>query len=552
MKLNLAPLLLLVIASCAKPLVTNSDRGKFGYETWYYPSIPDSPNIDDIVKVNVALLPLPEPPKPATVNPKTFFDLRDSIPHTFLKVIGAKADSIPQIINAIQSDLSKVPTPRPVTLNIVGGKVFRNDVIDEFKVRLLISSVARYYYDKRLLHSNTRIGQLSTTIELIGDNFIIKTIDRLENDLELIDLGTLDRKNEVTFSSDLKGEVGAGTDISETNSNSNTNSQGGGSQNNISSSDLDGLNRVENTSSAENKGEEKTSEERKVDISKKAGVTAALKYENSSTINETLKLQYQRIKTSFSFSEKSLIVTQSSAPNRPISENVFVTLTLKANDRGSAQRDYLDAAQLFKSGSREINDLNNSGLQLVSLRYIPCDFDRIKLSTQAEGVIRSVKNQVRGRNSGEFDDKVIYLPFRTGVDSVDLPSSSLDGCTKLYSMKMVFKDSLGNQIPYEVRSAIHGDIENSELSIFHQDNVSDFREWFFKALKNPGQNLIWDSQILLLLQREGSTEKKNLTSRSIQDISDLTPFFQSLVSIELIPYFPDRGSNIIPFASGNR
>ncbi|REG78229.1 hypothetical protein [Algoriphagus antarcticus] len=549
MKIFKVAIFLLIISSCAKPLVTNNDRGSYRFDKRYFTSIPETPVINDILRVNVALLPLPDEPKLGVIKPKNFFDLRDSIPHTFLRIIGEKADSIPQIIEAIQSDLSKIPVPRPASTSTNGAKAFRDDVKDEVKVRLLISSVARYYYDEHLLHPNTRIEQLSTDIKLTGNNFTIKTIDRLENDLELIDLGTLDRKNEVRFVSDLKGEAGVGAAVSQTSNRANTDSNGTGSNSTNSTSDSEGLNKEGNISSNENKGEVKTSENRTVDISKKAGVTAALKYENSSTINEGLKLQYQRIKTSFSFSDKNLTVTQASAPNKNIAENVYMTLTLKSTRSGSDQKDYLNAKKLFKDDSGTINGINDAGLEVVSLRYIPCYSANINLSIQSEGMIRSVKNQVRGRNRGEFDDKVIYLPFQTLADTIDIPVWNLGVCTQLYSMKMFFPDSLGNPTENRLYVQVQGD--KPTLALFHEDNVSDFREWFFRALGDPGQNLVLNNQIVLLLEDQKSGVKKLLTSRSLLDITCAKQFFKSIKSIEAVPY-PEKGgiSNIRSIARG--
>ncbi len=91
---------LLLLSSCASPKLTNANRGK--YET----RILENP--DKVMTVNVGVLPLPKKKQPAKEKAKTFFDLRDSIPHKFLAVVGAKAKNVDEILAAIKTDLSIV------------------------------------------------------------------------------------------------------------------------------------------------------------------------------------------------------------------------------------------------------------------------------------------------------------------------------------------------------------------------------------------------------------------------------------------------------------
>lgn len=84
---------ILSILGCAAPLLTNSDRGNYKVKDL-------DPLKPAVLEVNVSVLPLQEPPEKLAIKEKTFFDLADSIPHTFLNVVGSKAKNTTEILEA--------------------------------------------------------------------------------------------------------------------------------------------------------------------------------------------------------------------------------------------------------------------------------------------------------------------------------------------------------------------------------------------------------------------------------------------------------------------
>ena len=113
----------LLFSSCATTRFTN-----------LYKTIEYKDKVSNAVDVNVTAMPLPKPKRPKKEKPKTFFNLRDSIPHVFLRVIGEKSSDETEIINAIKAPLSVVEE-----YPIIRKKSDKD--LTEIKVRLLFFSI---------------------------------------------------------------------------------------------------------------------------------------------------------------------------------------------------------------------------------------------------------------------------------------------------------------------------------------------------------------------------------------------------------------------------
>ena len=124
---------ILMLASCASPKLTNNDRGKYQYKKLTNP--------ETVLEVTVNSLPLPDAPKKEPEKLKTFFDLRDSIPNTFLQVIGAKAKDTKEILDAIKERLSKVENQPASGITTNVNTLDKNGI----KVRLLFTNIKKYY-----------------------------------------------------------------------------------------------------------------------------------------------------------------------------------------------------------------------------------------------------------------------------------------------------------------------------------------------------------------------------------------------------------------------
>ncbi|EMS33839.1 hypothetical protein C943_04158 [Mariniradius saccharolyticus AK6] len=494
MKFNHLILLLgVLMTSCfVKPRLTNSKQGKYAINNRYKAPI-DSPTIDNIFELNVGILPIPPTTVPVAERPKTFFDLRDSIPHVYLKIIGEKTgDSIPLFLEAIKAELSKPGPPRP-------GPTSIDAISDKVTVRLLISTVKRLYNDPELLHDNKRLDYLHTKISIKGTNFKIYSIDKLENEFETIDLGTLSRKTDVTFETGLTGEIGKEISVARTNSdNSNSDVLSSGTDT-VTLYDSDG-NPVKVTS---NSSKTNTTGGRSNNTDVKAGAKASVKAEMNmiakQTLEEAANLKQKRAKTTFSFNQESLTVSQRGALLRDISDNVFVTLTLTHDKTAKVTK--ANSFALFmdlydKEG--KVNLPKSIGYEVERKQYFPCGTNSLALNYEFEGVIRGIMNKRIGNNAGEFDDKVVYFPIEGKPKSISIDLD--DFCTRVYEFVMTSgkeeytlynggqKVYIDEKMAYEFLIWFYEALNTKDISFFNQ-NLKNGSAYSFELYKSSSEKI---------------------------------------------------------------
>ena len=118
---------LILINSCntAKPRLTNAHSGKYKVgETLK----------SDFLDIQVAVIPIISA-KSTSEKAKTFFDLRDSIPHKYLEILGDKVTTASDLIKYIKEPLSVIPPASPSKL--------KTDFATQ-KVRFVIGNIKNY------------------------------------------------------------------------------------------------------------------------------------------------------------------------------------------------------------------------------------------------------------------------------------------------------------------------------------------------------------------------------------------------------------------------
>ncbi|AXG69588.1 hypothetical protein KORDIASMS9_01813 [Kordia sp. SMS9] len=495
---------LLILSSCASTRFSN-----------LYHTIEHKGEIKDVVSVNVNALPVPNSTKQKEEKPKTFFDLRDSIPHVFLKVIGEKSSDETKIIKAIQSPLSIVKKKTNVSTKLKN--------LTEIKVRLLFSNIKKYYKNKQLLHPGTRMEFLNTEVKVTQpSDLYIFNIDRLENEFESIDMGTLERTNSVDFSSGISGEAtgsvssDSGSNISNNVSNELINS------NTQNVYDINGnlLGTISNGNNTTDSTKNDKSSNNKIEATK--GAKADIKFASNEVIKEALNLNYKRLKTGFSFNEKEITISQRGRPLSDISDIVLVTATLKFNQtRVRTTTNILtNFKNLFSNQKSKIAD--NISLNQYIFRAIYCsNANDVMLDVNYEGIIRAPKTSRRGRNILEYDDKVKYFDInnKTNPKTIAIPKEYY--CEDVYyilaDLPMVNDLLLKISLP---------GARKSTLLMHLNDSPKEFVEWIQDQIRNPLATNLQTNKFELIFEKRGVTPvpvvKSTLSSGEISNIQNLS------------------------------
>ncbi|MBL7845555.1 MAG: hypothetical protein KF846_13675 [Cyclobacteriaceae bacterium] len=450
-----------ILCRCAQPKLTNNDRGSYTYKEVSEP--------EKILSVNVTILPLPTPAKKVEEKEKTFFDLRDSIPQTFLRVIGSKATKPDDIINAIKSPLSTLSnTPtKPTT--------FISD--DEIKIRLLFSNIKKYYNDQDLLHPNTRLEFLNTKVVIKGKYVSIVSIDRIENEFEQIDMGTLSRDQSVNFSTKLNLDGSVGATAEQLSSDNNSTNQTGKVSSTQSVYDENGKLIGTVTDSNDQTALSGNTKSRKLVANNSASTKAEIQYANNESIKEALAVRYKKMKTGFTFTRESITVSQRGRPLSDISDNIVVTATIKVNNSSDTRLDVKKVTKydgLF-AADKSPNPVKNIKTTDILVQYAPChSATDISLDVSYEGVIRAVKNQKKGRNVLEYDDQVVYNKFtKTNADKATIPMMTY--CHDVF--KVVGIDA--SKVEYVLNLNTGTD---NEVLIYDDHEAGDVQKWLLSLL----------------------------------------------------------------------
>ncbi|NKI30578.1 hypothetical protein HCU67_01370 [Muricauda sp. DJ-13] len=415
-----------------------------------------------------------------------------------LKVLGDNTNSAAKIIELIKEPLSKVEEPKKKTTS-------KSDInLTSFKARFLFSNIKKFYTHDSLMHDNTRLEFLNTTLCLNNSNIKIYSIDRIENELETIDLGTLERTNEVTFNSKIAAELGAkinNGNSSNTVSESTTGTNNSDTQNEFDASEtptssvLSGSNQSNNTTQTDS-----TSNSSEVN----QGVSAELGYNNTENIKENLTLKKSTIKTSFSFTPKTITVAQRGRPLAGITDNVVLTATMKFKEGQSAN--VFDFSNMFNE--YDLNEANKIDVKRYNVGYIQCNETEdmeFSFDVAYDGVVRGVKNLEIGNNIGEFDDRVkFYRIADDDISQLEEPTiSKYDYCKKVFEVKanVESKDSIKN---YILKIDRYGYQE--KVYLFEDDDPVLFYGWLNRILEKPTVKLLQTKKFRLYFESIGKDE----------------------------------------------
>ncbi|MEM9869242.1 MAG: hypothetical protein AAF765_16215, partial [Bacteroidota bacterium] len=199
-----------LFVACTTPKLTNLHKGAYKVE--------DLPNPNEIITVNVNVIPLTPPKKLVTDRAKYFFDLNDSTQNKYLDVIKG-------MVNNNTDSLLKV-LKKPLYEPKKTAKQLQTDFI-KIRTRFNLSNLKHYHMKDSLqkysnfIHPNTRLAWLNSTIKLEeGSQLEISTIDRLETVYESVILGSIERTQDVSFNAKLTGQYGINSEVSQGSSTS--------------------------------------------------------------------------------------------------------------------------------------------------------------------------------------------------------------------------------------------------------------------------------------------------------------------------------------------
>jgi hypothetical protein len=480
----LACVLVMLLSSCAKPLISNLEKGTYKYDT----TAPEH-----ILDVSVSIMPVPkkatEPEKP-----KTFFDLRDSLPHIFLKVMATKTNDPDKLIALLYKPLS-----------VVEKKPTEQKPLDytQYSVRFSFSNLKQYYNDGRFMHPNTRLEFLTTSLSIPDRSPItFYNIDRLENEFEDIDLGTLSRDQTVSLNAKLSADGALGT--SYLNNHTGTSNNSASQQNGKTKSVYDDKGNVIGTlnkAGTFTSGNESTSGN-SASADAKVSASAEADYLNSESIKEAVAVKLKRLRTGFNFSNKKLTIAQRGRPLGDISDNIYVTAILKI----------ADPTDILEINVYSIDNLYNENNQPIAanqlkftkrkVKFAPCDnVNDIDLTTNYEGAIRAVRNENGddGTNALEYDDKVTYykIPSRTGKP---LRIDKNEYCKNAF--KYTAKDDHAGNYVLKIAAPTE-----DEMDVFSDDSPELLQQWLWDNVPNPISAKLTNKRFRLYFENITTHEK---------------------------------------------
>jgi hypothetical protein len=482
-----------LVAGCApKPMISNFHKGTYKYGT--------APK--DLLRVSVDMLPIPKS-EAEKEKPKMAWDLRDSIPHTLIKTLGAK-DKAEEFMKLMAAQIQLPEKKEPPT--------FPTDYT-QHKVLFSFSNTKRYFANQAFMHPNTRLEFLNIFLALpANSNFSFYNIDKLINEYEEIDLGTLERNESVTLNAKLSGQGDIGSTLESTTGNTFQDNQGNKAAVEIPVYDAKG-----NVVGKVNSSGEFTSSANRISGTKatsgaKATAAAEASYQNIQSIKEAINVKLKRMKTGFSFSSKEFVIAQRGRVGGDISDNVYVTATLKiTSTTGVNSKDVFNFTNTF-GPTGEATAADNLAFSMRNVNYILCNAaNAVTFTTKYEGAIRAVGNTDKktGENSMEYDDDVTYYK----IDLTDGNGLTIDQnvfCKKVF--KIVAFDAAGNEYTLFIASP-----SSKELDLFSDDNPHLMLQWIIDAVTSPAKAFLSTKKFRMYFEKNSDGSKIFLVKDAVTD-----------------------------------
>lgn len=490
----------ILFSACSKPLISNLQKGPYEYK--------DAP--ESLLGVSVGVTPVQKAPEELE-KPKTFFDLRDSLAHIYLKIVASQVRHPDSLIKYLAKPIIDAPK-----------KAAQSKPTDftQYKVRLNFAHWNKFYNSASFMHPNTRLEYLTTYLT-IPSGVSLYSVDRLENEIDEIDLGTLSRDQTVTFNTKLTGEYGAGSTFNNIANIKNTSASSNGTVGKETVYDGKGnaIGTIDKTFS--NGGTQEGGKTTTTTGSANAKLAGELGYLNNETIKEAVALKLRRLRTGFSFSDKQLVIAQRGRPLGDISYNTIVTVTLKVSNYGTVYSPKVfDFEKLFTDAGDPVI-ANNLIFSLKGINFVPCDTATdITISTKYEGAIRAAGNETgnTGENALEYDDKVTFYRIKEKAGDTVLIEKNLY-CKKAY--RVTATDSTGNRYILYMAAP-----NPEELLLFSEDKPEVFLQWVREQRENPVSANLTTSKFKMYFEKSGGGAriflvKNGLSGSDINSIKTL-------------------------------
>lgn len=414
-----------MIISCATTKLTGWDSGgKYPYFDENGNTVPENGKLNDPLDVSVSFLQIQNVVSKEDNKSKSFFDLGEKVQKRLLSTLNSNTKENKEILEVLKNDLyhpEKKEEEIPLRTDYTG-----------IKIRAVFSVVKKYYNDPRLVHPNTRLALLNTNMELKDSLFYISLIDKIENEFEEIDMGTISRENSVAFKSSLEGSMGNTTNISDTTDTEDS---------------LDNTGEDEAIGST-TKDSKKNKSHKEISSETKNGASAKVSYDINDKINELVSVNLKRMTSGFSLEGgKKLTLMQQGSLNRDISNNTIVTMTISSTGYGDHQNVFR-FQYLFTKGRVSLAD--NTSCSVRKINFFRCSGEDLMFAVNYDGVIRSAKNRgnwfgmSQGRNNIlEYDDKVSFYKIKSDKTKANdnIRFKRKEFCKALAKIKLNYKNS---------------------------------------------------------------------------------------------------------------
>ena len=414
--LTLLWLISLVVNSCVtKPRFTKTHKGKFKYNI-------DSP-IQNAIMAQATAIPIENPAEKRTPK-KYFIEMRDSIPHIFMNHIAKMSKS--------NIDTFVIGISKPFTLEKDKNNKTSIKKIDLSKkqFRINLSHIKTYFNHVELLNPSTRLEVLNTKITLKDTSFFqILSIDRITNETESIDLGSLKRNSSVGFEANTGGEIGFGLINKDSNS---SDSQRNRTETSYQNSKEDSL-----ISVLERLTKNQTLNENTKNVNNKLNASMALKIQDD--LEENLNLKKNRLKTGYAYCDSNFVISQHAAPLNDIYDNIVVNITIEPKSGKKSTTSIYRFENIVDSEAKKFKPLDSIIFNRITVDYIKCDSSipsEIKLEGEYEGLIRIAKNKSFSTSVLEYDDKIKFIKVKGEVLTSKLELNKVQFCTDVYKIKI--------------------------------------------------------------------------------------------------------------------
>lgn len=483
-KILLVAGLLFLMSGCGKTVLTETHKGKYKSLVYKNESTEPSPQdesraVSPIIN-RVAVVPLEPQPKEKPEKALALIDYSQSVSKEIIKAYASIAGK-----NGSEFiKLMKEP------LSVVEKSESQQTDYTKVSVRLNFTFVNAYLKKEGLHHPNTRIEYLNTTVTPKSSNFFFYNVDKFQNVVKSVDVGTLSRTQNVKFGAELSGSYGAGIENTTGSTDSRTLGQ---SQANTQNRYDAANNPVEILSDGRtdtvNSGNTSTGKNT-------LGLSASAKanYENAVAINENANLRHDILSTGYSFDSNHLTVMKRGFPLNEIPNETFVTTTLKfknAVGNNAAVSSTVFNARGLHTTAGKTGKADEIVFKSKNINYNRCSDGnkKISLAVTYDGMMRVVENR-RGNNKGEFDDFVTYQTF----ENIRIPDIELDlndFCSKVYKVMIREADK---QYTLYIKS------DNSQIMqmrFFQDDNYLEFIDWLQEITSAANFNDLKTSKYIL-------------------------------------------------------